>query len=149
MLGNKFNLKPPSLENKNGMIGSVDTTLEEEAGFQNLNLKHNLSSSPEILTPAATHAYNSYNLSLVLHYCHVLYKIDPLCSKAAHIQIATLTGLGHKRPLFRLAHALMDADPKSGTARYAVGCYYYTCGKFDLAQRHLCHATRLDERSVE
>ena len=107
------------------------------------------SPSPEILTLAATCAYNLYNLSLALHYCHVLYRIDPLCSKAAHTQIAILTGLGHNRPLFRLTHALGDADPKSAMAWYAVGWYYYTCGRLDLAQRHLCRATSLDERSAE
>ena len=46
-------------------------------------------------------------------------------------------------------HALGDADPKSAMTWYIVGCYYYTCGRLDLAQRHLCRATRLDERSTE
>ena len=138
--GNKVHLKPSTIENvtSNGnAIGSTKTTYEEEAAFQNLNLRHKLSTSPEILTLAATHAYNSCNLTLALHYCHVLYELDPLCSKATRIQIATLTGLGHKQPLFRLAHALVHTDPKSAMAWYAVGCYYYTCGRFDLAQRHL------------
>ena len=65
------------------------------------------------------------------------------------IQIATLTGLGHKRSLFRLSHALVDSDPKSAIAWYAVGCYYQTCGRFDLAQRYFCRATRLDPRNAE
>jgi len=120
-----------------------------ETAFQNLHIKHHLSQSPEILTIAATRAYNSYNLPLALHYCQTLHEKDPLCSTAANIQIATLTGLGHKRPLFRLAHALVDADPKSAMSWYAVGCYYYTCQRFDLAQRHFCRATRLDPRSAE
>jgi len=125
------------------------TSLVIEQAFQNLHLKHSLSQSPEILTLAATRAYNSYNLPLALHHCQTLYSMDPLCADAALIQIATLTGLGQKRPLFRLAHALVDAGPKSAVAWYAVGCYYHACGRYDLAQRNFCRATRLDPRSAE
>ena len=142
----KFNLKPSPITSK---FGQSVTFRDEDEAFHNLNSKHDLSTSPEILTMAATRAYNSYNLPLSLHYCHMLHEIDPLCSKAAHVQIATLTGLGHKRPLFRLAHVLVDADPKSAMAWYAVGCYYYTCGRFDVAQRHFSRSIRLDDRIAE
>jgi anaphase-promoting complex subunit 6 len=119
-----------------------------EDSFQNLHFKHNLSHSPDVLALAATRAYNAYNLSLALHYCQVLYEMDPLSTDAAGIQIATLTALGQKRPLFRLSHALVDADSKSATAWYAVGCYYYACGRYDLAQQHFWRSTRLDRRNA-
>lgn len=119
-----------------------------ETSFQSLHFKHNLSQSPYILALAATRAYNAYNLALALHYCQVLYEIDPVSNDHAEIQLATLTALGQKRPLFRFAHALVDADPKSAIAWYAIGCYYYTCGKYDIAQKHFWKATRLDERSA-
>ena len=122
---------------------------EVEQAFQNLLSKHELGHSPEVLTLAATRAYNSYNLPLALEYCQILYNMDPLCPMAAPIQIATLVGLGHKRPLFQLAHALVDADPKSAIAWHAVGCYYYACGRYDLAQRHFCRATRIEPRNAE
>ena len=138
---------PPQV-NKITRTNAIDSKQIEEA-FQNLHSKHHLSKSPEILTLAASRAYKSYNLPLALYYCQSLLDIDPLCSKAAHIQIATLTGLGHKRSLFRLSHALVDSDPKSAIAWYAVGCYYQTCGRFDLAQRYFCRATRLDPRNAE
>jgi anaphase-promoting complex subunit 6 len=44
---------------------------------------------------------------------------------------------------------LVEADPKSAMAWYAVGCYYQLCGKYDLAQKHFCRATRLNPRSAE
>jgi tetratricopeptide (TPR) repeat protein len=122
---------------------------QAEQAFQNLLFKHDLAHSSEVLTLAATRAYNSYNLPLALEYCQTLYEMDPLCPMAAPIQIATLVGLGHKRPLFRLAHALVDADPKSAVAWHAVGCYYYTCGRYDMAQRHFCRATRIEPRNAE
>ena len=120
-----------------------------EEAFHNLHSKHHLSQSPDVLTLAATRAYNSYNLTLALHYCQILYEMDPLCADAAGIQIATLTALGHKRPLFRLAHALVDADSKSPIAWYAVGCYYYACGKYKKAQEHYWRSTRLDPCSAD
>ncbi len=132
-----------------GNNGDVTLKQEVEEAFQNLHCKHDLSQSPDVLALAATRAYNAYNLPLALHYCQVLYEMDPLCPGAAGIQIATLTALGHKRPLFRLAHALVDADSKSATAWYAVGCYYYACGRYDLAQQHFWRATRLDPRSAD
>jgi anaphase-promoting complex subunit 6 len=119
-----------------------------EVSFQNLHFKHNLSQSPDVLGLAATRAYNNYNLTLALHYCQVLYEMDPLSMDTANIQIATLTALGQKRPLFRLAHTLVDADSKSAIAWYAVGCYYYACGRYSLAQQHFWRSTRLDRRNA-
>ena len=142
-----FTLKPSPSRSQSGAKSNV--LKEQEEAFRNLKLKHDLSESPEILAIAATRAYNSYNLPLALHYCQILHEIDPLCAKAASIQIATLTGLGHKRPLFRLAHALVEADPKSAMAWYAVGCYYYCCGRYDMAQRHFSRSIRLDDRVAE
>jgi anaphase-promoting complex subunit 6 len=141
------------LSSKQKAIGksskNVEIKKQVEQSFQNLYQKHDLSHSPDILALAATRAFNSYNLALALHYCQILYERDPLCTSAASIQIATLAALGHKRPLFRLAHALVDADSKSGTAWYAVGCYYYACGKYDLSQQYFWRATRLDPRNAE
>jgi anaphase-promoting complex subunit 6 len=131
-----------------GNSNSNHVKKQVETSFQNLHFKHHLSQSPEVLALAANRAYNAYNLSLALHYCQVLYEMDPLSVHAAGIQIATLTALGHKRPLFRLAHALVDADSKSPTAWYAVGCYYYACGRYDLAQQHYWRATRLGPRNA-
>jgi Tetratricopeptide repeat. len=119
-----------------------------ESSFQNLHFKHHLSQSADVLGLAATRAYNNYNLSLALHYCQVLYEMDPLSMDTANIQIATLTALGQKRPLFRLAHTLVDADSKSAIAWYAVGCYYYACGRYALAQQHFWRSTRLDRRNA-
>mmetsp|Transcript_15598 Transcript_15598/g.23169 ORF Transcript_15598/g.23169 Transcript_15598/m.23169 type:complete len:1315 (-) Transcript_15598:252-4196(-) len=120
-----------------------------EAAFRNLHLSHRLSHSPEVLSLAAIRSYNTYNLTASLSYCHMLSTIDPLCPTASYVHIATLVGLKHKRPLFQLAHRLVDANPKSACAWYAVGCYYHLCQRYDLAQRHFCRATRLNPRSAE
>lgn len=126
-----------------------DILKQVKQSFQNLHVAHGLSNCSDVLGLAATRAFNNYNLKLALHYCQILYERDPLCTSAAGIQIATLTALGHKRPLFRLAHALVDADAKSGISWYAVGCYYYACGRYDLAQQYFWRATRLDPRNAD
>jgi len=117
--------------------------------FEKIRVQYGLSLAPEVLALAAIRAYDSYNLPSALLFCKALSDVDPLCSTAAHVHIATLTGLRQKRPLFRLAHMLVEADPKSAMAWYAVGCYYQMCGKYDLAQKHFCRATRLNPRSAE
>lgn len=146
---NQTNVLSSQPKANSGRYKDIEIKKQVEQSFQNLHQKHDLSNSPDILALAATRAFNSYNLALALHYCQILYERDPLCSAAACIQIATLTALGHKRPLFRLAHALVDADSKSGISWYAVGCYYYACGKFDLSQQYFWRATRLDPRNAE
>jgi len=108
-----------------------------------------LSSSSEILSLAAIHAYAKYDLPLTLSYCQLLEKADPYCQNAAYVHISALASLGYKRPLFQLAHRLVDSSPKAAKSWYAVGSYYYACGRYDLAQRHFCRAARLDPRSSE
>ena len=114
-----------------------------------LTARPDLSGSSEVLALAASHSYARYDLPLALAYCHLLERSDPYCQTAAYVHISALASLGYKRPLFQLAHSLVDAGPKSARAWYAVGSYYYACGRYDLAQRHYCRAARLDPRSAE
>jgi len=120
-----------------------------QQAFHNLSHTHKLSKSPEVLSLIAMRAYDAHDLPTAYIAFRALMQVDPLCSTAAHVHIATLTGLGYRRPLFRLAHELVEADPKSAMAWYAVGSYYHSCGQYDLAQKHFCRATRLDPRSAE
>jgi anaphase-promoting complex subunit 6 len=84
-----------------------------------------------------------------LAYCSAIDAIDPFCRTAGYVHVATLVGLNLKRRLCHLAHRLVDTDPKDSLAWFAVGSYYYACRRFDLAQRHLSRATRLDPSSAE
>ena len=58
-------------------------------------------------------------------------------------------GLGSRRGLYRLAHRLVDSDPRDSLAWFAVGSYYYLIRRYDLAQRHFSRATRLDPSRAE
>ncbi|KAK1857404.1 hypothetical protein I4F81_000023 [Pyropia yezoensis] len=52
------------------------------------------------------------------------------------------------RRLFVIAHALVDADPRSPAAWLAVGYYYLADGRPGSARRYLAKATALDRRCV-
>ena len=75
--------------------------------------------------------------------------MDPLCQKASFVHAATLLALGHKRLLFAMAHEWVEASPQTPRAWFAVGCYYYACGKYHTAQQHFLRATRLGPLCTE
>jgi len=126
---------------------SDSQTIDE--AFRNLALTHNLGQSPDVLSHAAIRAYALHDLHSSLAYCTAIDTIDPYCRTAGYVHVATLLGLNLKRRLFQLAHRLVDTDPKDALAWFAVGCYYYACKRYDLAQRHFSRATRLDPSSAE
>lgn len=72
--------------------------------------------------------------------------MDPFDEKCLIIYIATTVDLGLKNELFYLGHELTNANPKSATAWYAVGCYYLCCKKYEMAQKYLQKATKLEKR---
>jgi anaphase-promoting complex subunit 6 len=101
------------------------------------------------LAVAATRSYNRHDLQQALYYCQQLYNMDPLCPQASLVHVATLLALNQKRILFGLAHAWVEASPKLARSWFAVGAYYYSCGRYHAAQRHFCRATRLDPQCTE
>ena len=122
---------------------------EVESALDTLWNTHKLQKSSEVLALAAKRAYRRYDLKHALEYCRELAAVDPLCQIAGFIYVSTLVALGHKRILFQLAHEWVDAAPKSAKAWFAVGAYYFSCGRYHVAQRHFCRATRLDPHCPE
>jgi len=122
---------------------------ELEGALDALLNDYHLEHSADVLAMAAQRAYRQSRLPQALRYCQELEKVDPLCTKAAHVHVSTCVALGHKRTLFRLAHEWVDAAPKSSRAWFAVGAYYFACGRFHVAQKHFCRATRLDPQNAE
>jgi anaphase-promoting complex subunit 6 len=120
-----------------------------DAAFDKLWNEHKLQNSPHVLAMAARRAYRRYQWKSCLYYCESLAQLDPNVTGAAYCYLATLVLLGHKQALFRLAHEWVEAAPKSAQAWFAVGAYYFGCGRFHVAQRHFCRATRLDPQCTE
>jgi len=120
-----------------------------DEAFRSLATRHALGKSPDVLAHAAIRSHASHDLRSALAYCTAIDAVDPFCRTAGYVHVATLVGLGLKRRLFQLAHRLVDTDPKDALAWFAVGSYYYACGRYDLAQRHFSRSTRLDPSSAE
>ena len=142
--GNELSLSSSSIM----MEDSSDNPKTSQA-LDNLWSTHKLQKSSQVLAMAAQRAYQNHDWKKALELCESLSQLDPLCPTAGFTYIATLVSLGKKRQLFALAHDWVDASPKSSKAWFAVGAYYYACGKYHVAQRHFCRSTRLDPHSPE
>ena len=84
--------------------------------FDRLLRKYKLGNAPHILALAARRAYRRYQWKQALHHCQQLDQLAALTSPAAYCYVSVLTLLGPKRALFKLAHAWVDAHPKSASA---------------------------------
>ena len=125
--------------------------------FEMLEIKHDLKikDSPELSSLAAIRAYEQNDLKTALYYCQQ--NPQQTTGTALFVHVSTLTALQHKRSLFALAHKLVHATStttindgeEAAIAWYAVGCYYYSCQKYELAQRNFCRATRLAPKRAE
>jgi len=147
--GNQATVGDPFSSKASAVKASPSDSQTIDEAFRNLALTHNLGQSPDVLSHAAIRAYALHDLYSSLAYCTAIDTIDPYCRTAGYVHVATLLGLNLKRRLFQLAHRLVDTDPKDALAWFAVGCYYYACKRYDLAQRHFSRATRLDPSSAE
>lgn len=136
-------------ENNQKMPAKASIQRDVTTAFEQLWTKHKLEKAPEALSLAAVRSYRQYDLKSALEYCKELTAIDPLCPTASFVYVATLLALDCKRLLFQLAHEWVEAFPKSAHAWFAVGSYYYACGRYHVAQRHFCRATRLDPQCTE
>lgn len=74
------------------------------------------------------------------------YTIDPYDERGLMVYIASMTELGLKTELFYLGHELAHSYPKSQLSWYCVGCYYWCCRKYDLAQKYLYKTTKIHKR---
>jgi len=66
---------------------------------------------------------------------------DPQRAAALPTHLSAAAQLGKSNELFRRGHELVKADPGSGIAWYAVGCYYSCVGQPPAARRALARCT--------
>jgi tetratricopeptide (TPR) repeat protein len=134
-----------------------------QEAFADLTNRYKLGDSPLVLALAARRAYSCYDWKTCLSLCEQLAAIGSIAptastsglalshassatasADAAYCYVAVLALLGRHRSLFALAHEWVSAAPKSPQSWFAVGAYYYATGRYHVAQRHFCRATRLD-----
>jgi tetratricopeptide (TPR) repeat protein len=131
--------------------GSTILSMQDDvdASFARLWSVYKLRRCPHVLATASRRAYRRCEWKKALMYCRELQQLDPSLQDAAFCYIATLVVLGHKRVLFSVAHAWVEAAPRAARSWFAVGAYYYSCERYHVAQRHFCRATRLDPQCTE
>lgn len=77
------------------------------------------------------------------------YAVDPYDPRCVKVYISALVESKQVAELFYLGHELVRASPKSALSWYAVGCYYWCCGKLDNSQLFLQKAIKSDKSFVE
>lgn len=98
------------------------------------------------LSQRAKYLYACQDIGESYRLSRLAYVLDPYDERALYVYIASMVELELKTELFYLGHELVNSFPKKSMSWYAVGCYYWSCKKLDLAQRHLSKATKLDKR---
>jgi len=76
--------------------------------------------------------------------CKEIRAVDPFYDRCLPIYLSSLVELRLKTELYYCAHRLVENQPKSAVAWFAVGCYYVTIDKNEAAQRYFHKATKLD-----
>ena len=73
------------------------------------------------------------------------YVMDSFDTKGLLVYIASMVELGLTTELFYLGHELSHGRPKLASSWYAVGCYYWSCKKMELAQKFFQKTVKLDK----
>jgi len=133
-----------SEKDENTMMEANKIQQDVDTAFNTLTGDFKLEAAPQVLAMSARRAFQRYQWEEALQYCERLAAVDPHVAGADYCYLAVLVLLGRKQVLFRLAHGWVEADSKAATSWLAVGCYYFACQRFHVAQRHFCRATRLD-----
>ena len=128
----------------------VGNTGEKSLGFPSIgrpdfNLGIGMGSA--WLVRKAEFCYNRQFSEDAYKYARLAYTVDPFDRSGLFIYIASMVDLGLKTELFYLGHELVHAYPKQAISWYTVGCYYWVCKKFEISQKYLQRATKIDRRS--
>jgi anaphase-promoting complex subunit 6 len=102
--------------------------------------------NPDIAATDAEWMFNHHDFAGSLNATKALLKADAFFNGSGCLttHICSLVELGLKTELFYYAHKLVEGDPSQALSWLAVGAYYSSIGKFDLARRHFSKATVLD-----
>jgi len=114
---------------------------EAFAGLAQLGMGKNAA----ILTAQAEMAYYYQHDPHTAHaLCKEIRVLDPFYERCLPVYLSSLVELRLKTDLYYLAHRLVEIQPKSAVAWFAVGCYYVAIHKNEAAQRYFHKATKLD-----
>lgn len=107
---------------------------------------HHPTDSAAWIARRAEFSFGRLDVGEAYRLARLAYSQDPYDNRALYVYVAAMVELKLKTELFYLGHELVNSFPKKAMSWYAVGCYYWCCGKLDLAQKHLVKATKMDKR---
>jgi anaphase-promoting complex subunit 6 len=95
-----------------------------------------LADDVDVYTAVAQHHYARNEFTQ----CHAITKqivlYDPYHHSILPVHVCSMVELEMKSELFYCAHQLVDAYPDRAITWFAVACYYFLIGKFDVAGRY-------------
>lgn len=124
----------------------VEMAKPDSAERERCQAAFGLLGNPDMGATDAEWKFHHHDFAGALRATKELLKADAFFNGAGCLTtyICSLVELGQKTELFYYAHKLVEGDPSRALSWFAVGAYYSTIGKYDLARRHFSKATVLD-----
>mmetsp|Transcript_4345 Transcript_4345/g.8561 ORF Transcript_4345/g.8561 Transcript_4345/m.8561 type:complete len:532 (-) Transcript_4345:476-2071(-) len=126
-------------------VGLFETDAENRA-LGCMESAPGLSTSVDFLAIRARALFEAQDFHAALVVGQRAFSLDPYHREVLTYYLACLCELGTSQALFSLGHRLVNENPKSSLSWLAVGYYYMSCEKFELARRYFHKATSLDPR---
>lgn len=120
---------------------SSSSSLLTQVRFENVERLCEMGSNIDVVTSKAECCLYEQNPQRAYELTTWVRDRDPYNLRCASVHVSALVELGHKSELFYCAHNLVSAYPERAISWYAVACYYYIIGKFELARRYFSKAT--------
>jgi len=111
--------------------------------FHKLEAEFGLVANLDLLAGVAEHHYYRNDFRKCYQLSKVIIDHDPYHHAVLPAYLCTLVELEMKSELFYCAHQLVEAYPSEAVAWFAVGCYYYLVGKYELARRFFSKSTTI------
>jgi anaphase-promoting complex subunit 6 len=106
-----------------------------------------LRNNVDIMALRARRHFDILNFEECLRVTRSILSRDPFVDKRVLlVHLAALVELDERHELFVIAHTLVEKSPREACSWLAVGYYYFSCSKFELARRYLQKATSLYAR---
>jgi anaphase-promoting complex subunit 6 len=121
---------------------------QKEERINVLVTQYHLQDNADIMTQIATLHFNNREYEKVYQITKFVMEQDPYHLPLIPIHILTLLFLKKKTDLFYHAHKLAE-DGSFGTrtavlANFASACYYYACGRWDMARKYFAKSSSID-----
>jgi tetratricopeptide (TPR) repeat protein len=101
----------------------------------------------DVMAMRASRLFDILNYDECVRLTRSILSRDPFVEpRVMIVHLAALVELDERHELFVIAHSLVEKSPREACSWLAVGYYYFSCGKYEMARRYLQKATSLHSR---